>query len=123
LRLANSIDVSNDEMFWEMSGNSEIVAAGKATFAANCVSCHGEDLHGGIGFNLVDAEWVHGARPSEMFHTVDVGIVEKGCDWAPMLGQRRPEVRCLRPQHERPRNVEGRIDRNDEITRFIMDKL
>ncbi len=90
LRLANSIDVSNDEMFWEMSGNSEIVAAGKATFAANCVSCHGEDLHGGIGFNLVDAEWVHGARPSEMFHTVDVGIVEKGMPtWGPLLGQKK----------------------------------
>ncbi len=89
-RLANSIDVTNDDLFWEMSKTPEFVKAGQATFEANCIPCHGKDLHGGIGFNLVDDEWVHGSRPSEIYNTVTNGVDGKGMQsWGPLLGQKR----------------------------------
>lgn len=90
LKLANSIDVTNDSLFWEMSGNSDFVSAGEATFQANCVACHGAKLEGGIGFNLVDAEWVHGAKPSEIYVTVSAGVPDKGMQaWENQLGQKK----------------------------------
>lgn len=92
VRLANSIDVTNDDIFWEMSNNPAFVSEGKAIFEGNCVACHGKELQGGIGFNLVDAEWVHGSRPSEIYITVSKGAPDpsKGMQaWEPMLGQKR----------------------------------
>ena len=90
LRLENSIDVTNNEKFWEMSENQTIVAKGKQTFQTNCVACHGENLRGGIGFNLVDAEWVHGSLPAEIYTTISKGVPEKGMQaWANLLGQKR----------------------------------
>ena len=53
-RLASSIDVSNDELFWEMSNNPTFVSAGQTTYESYCIACHGKELQGGIGFNLVD---------------------------------------------------------------------
>ncbi len=35
IKLANSIDVSNDDLFWEMSSNSTFVSAGQKTYEAN----------------------------------------------------------------------------------------
>lgn len=89
-RLANSIDVSNDDLFWEMSANASVVASGKKSYENQCVACHGKDLMGGIGFNLVDAEWVHGSRPSEIYVSIDKGFQDKGMQaWGPVLGQKR----------------------------------
>lgn len=89
-KLANSIDVSNDDLFWDMSDNPAFVSAGQATFEANCIACHGKELQGGIGFNLVDAEWVHGANPSEIYVTIDKGVPAKGMQaWGSILGQKR----------------------------------
>lgn len=89
-RLASSIDVTNDALFFEMATNPAFVSAGQATFEANCVACHGKDLKSGIGFNLVDDEWVHGSRPSEIYITVSEGVIEKGMQaWETLLGQKR----------------------------------
>lgn len=89
-RLANSIDVSNDDLFWEMSANDSIVAEGKKNFENQCAACHGKDLKGGIGFNLVDDEWVYGSRPSQIYVSIDKGFQEKGMQaWGPTLGQKR----------------------------------
>ena len=90
LKLANSIDVSNDDLFWEMSSNPTFVSAGQKTFESYCIACHGKDLKGGIGFNLVDAEWVHGGKPSEIYVTLEKGVPEKGMQaWESTLGQKR----------------------------------
>jgi len=89
-RLANSIDVTNDTLFWEMANNPTFVSAGKETFNANCIACHGKDLEGGIGFNLVDDEWIHGSQPSEMYVSISEGFLDKGMQpWEPLLGQKR----------------------------------
>ena len=89
-RLANSIDVTNDGLFWEMAGTAQFVSAGQATFEGTCVACHGKELQGGIGFNLVDDEWVHGSKPSEIYNTIAHGVPEKGMQaWESQLGQKR----------------------------------
>ena len=89
-KLASSIDVTNDDLFWQMSVSSEFVNAGQATFEANCIPCHGADLRGGIGFNLVDETWVHGAAPSQIYVTVSQGVPEKGMQaWEAQLGQKK----------------------------------
>ncbi len=80
----------NDDQLWALSLNSETVSAGKATFLATCAACHGENLQGGIGFNLADNEWVHGGRPTEIVHTITNGVVEKGMQaWGSQLGERK----------------------------------
>ena len=90
IRLANSIDVTNDDLFWEMAENPTFVSSGQAIYEANCIACHGKELQGGIGFNLADAEWIHGAKPSEIYVPVSQGVIEKGMQaWEPLLGQKR----------------------------------
>ena len=89
-KLSSSIDVTNNDLFWDMSVNPEFVAAGEATFQANCIPCHGKELQGGIGFNLVDSEWVHGGTPAGIYNTVFNGVPEKGMQaWGDILGQKR----------------------------------
>lgn len=89
-RLAHSIDVTNDDLFWDMSDNPAFVSAGQSAYESYCIACHGKELQGGIGFNLVDAEWVHGGQPSEIYVTIDKGIPAKGMQaWGTTLGQKR----------------------------------
>jgi len=89
-RLANSIDVTNDELFWEMADSADFVSAGQVSFEANCIACHGKDLQGGIGFNLVDDEWIHGSTPSEIYLSIANGFPDKGMlPWENILGQKR----------------------------------
>ncbi len=75
---------------WNFSRDASIVAAGEKTYKSTCVACHGENLEGGIGQNLVDAEWVHGGDPLSIFNTVRDGVLDKGMPtWGPVLGQQR----------------------------------
>lgn len=68
----------------------EAVAAGEAIFKANCVPCHGADMKGGIGPNLLDTVWIHGGKPEEILHTITVGVPEKGMlTWGPILGPQK----------------------------------
>jgi len=70
--------------------DEKIVAAGQKTFNTTCAACHGEDLKGGIGQNLVDATWIHGGTPMDIFNTINNGVTEKGMpSWGPLLGQQR----------------------------------
>ncbi|MEO0795633.1 MAG: cbb3-type cytochrome c oxidase N-terminal domain-containing protein [Verrucomicrobiota bacterium] len=90
IRLANSIDVTNNDLFWEMSDNPAFITAGQKVYESNCVPCHGVNLEGGIGFSLVDSEWVHGAQPSQIYVTVFDGIPDKGMQaWGGLLGQKK----------------------------------
>jgi len=67
--------------------SKENVEAGEAIFKANCVACHGADMKGGIGPNLLDTIWIHGGKPEEIVHTITVGVPDKGMlTWGPILG-------------------------------------
>ena len=62
------------------------VAAGQAAYAA-CASCHGQNLEGGIGPNLKDAEWIHGGDEASVVKTISEGVAAKGMPaWGPILG-------------------------------------
>jgi cytochrome c oxidase cbb3-type subunit III len=63
------------------------IAAGEELFAANCASCHGAALEGGIGPNLADKVWIHDGTPEGIIHTITEGVGAKGMPaWGPILG-------------------------------------
>lgn len=70
----------DDETLIKMSKNATTIAAGEATFKGTCAACHGPEGKGikGIGFNLMDANWVHGNTPKAIFDNVNNGIKYKG---------------------------------------------
>lgn len=64
------------------------LAAGKSIFQKNCVSCHGNAGQGGIGPNLTDDYWIHGAGIDNVVHIVKVGVPAKGMiAWQPILSE------------------------------------
>ena len=54
------------------------LTAGKERFTKDCTPCHGVNGEGTIGPNLTDDYWIHGGKVSDLFHTVKVGVPEKG---------------------------------------------
>lgn len=96
IKMATSIDVTNDDLFWEMSRNPVFVNAGKQTFDSLCVACHLASLKGkgenpgAVGPNLIDTAWIHGGTPKELYATVSKGVLAKGMPtWEPVLGQKK----------------------------------
>jgi cytochrome c oxidase cbb3-type subunit 3 len=80
----------NDASLWEMSRNPVFVDAGRTIFMTTCASCHGTDLKGGIGQNLVDTEWKHGSAPLAVASVVENGVPNTGMPpWGPVLGPRK----------------------------------
>jgi cytochrome c oxidase cbb3-type subunit 3 len=68
------------------------VDAGKAIYTNNCVACHADNLGGGIGPNLTDAYWIHGAQPLDIHRTIQEGVVEKGMlSWQGILTSKQME--------------------------------
>lgn len=70
--------------------DAESIAAGSEIFTTTCASCHKADLTGGIGPNLVDAEWVHGGQPQDVLKTITEGVAAKGMPaWGAILGPKK----------------------------------
>lgn len=68
----------------------ELAAKGQVVFRTNCTGCHGANLHGGIGPNLVDDAWIHGGRPEDVVRTITEGVAAKGMPtWGPILGPQK----------------------------------
>ena len=95
-RLASSMGSLTDAQLWQMSRDPKFVTAGKAVFNTSCVACHLASLRGkdenpaAVGPSLVDDIWIHGAKPADLRHTVDAGVIEKGMPtWGPVLGDRK----------------------------------
>lgn len=86
----NSGNAPTDIQLWKLSTDPSVTAVGQKMYAANCVACHGADLKGGIGASLVDATWVHGGKPTDIYATVQKGVLDKGMPtWGPVLGPAR----------------------------------
>jgi cytochrome c oxidase cbb3-type subunit 3 len=76
-----------DEALVLFSRDPITVRGGRGVFAQNCVACHAANGGGGIGPNLTDGAWLHGARPTEILRTVNEGVLTKGMPaWGPQLG-------------------------------------
>lgn len=96
VKMASSIDVTNDRLFWEMSRNPVFVAAGQQTFNSLCIPCHLPSMRGksenptAVGPDLTDQAWIHGGTPKEIYATVSKGVLAKGMPtWEPVLGQKK----------------------------------
>ena len=69
-----------------------MIAAGKVTFQAYCVPCHGSDGGGVIGPNLTDHNFLHGHTPEDVVRVISDGVLDKGmANWKPVLGQAKVE--------------------------------
>lgn len=64
------VNVDNVELLTDAAS----IAEGKKVYEANnCISCHGQNLEGGIGPNLVDANWINGGGVKDIFKLVSEG--------------------------------------------------
>jgi cytochrome c oxidase cbb3-type subunit 3 len=71
----------------ELTLSADAVAEGEEIFQTYCVACHGANLMGGIGPNLLDDEWIHGGTPEDIVNTITNGVPEKGMvAWGPVIG-------------------------------------
>ena len=52
--------------------------AGESIYVTNCVSCHGKLGEGGIGPNLTDDYWIHGAGMGNVVQVITKGVPAKG---------------------------------------------
>lgn len=69
--------VTDDELS-QLASNAAAIADGKSVYETNCAACHRADGGGLIGPNLTDAMWIHGGTPTQVHHTIAVGVLEKG---------------------------------------------
>ncbi len=68
-----------DALLLKLSKDPKIVAEGKTLFLKNgCVGCHKADAGGMIGPNLTDEYWLHGGKPTQIYHTIFNGVPLKG---------------------------------------------
>lgn len=59
---------------------------GAQVYQSKCVSCHGAQGQGGIGPNLTDDHWIHGAKLTEMVDIISKGVGDKGMPpWGPIM--------------------------------------
>jgi cytochrome c oxidase cbb3-type subunit III len=64
--------------------------AGQKTFMVNCIPCHGQHGEGTVGPNLTDDYWIHGGGIKNIFHTIKVGVPEKGMiTWSTLLSPKQ----------------------------------
>jgi cytochrome c oxidase cbb3-type subunit 3 len=86
---APSAGAVTDQALLALQKNAGAMAKGKEIFAGRCVPCHGDRGQGIVGPNLTDDYWLHGGRPSEIYHTITEGVPEKGM--VPWKTQLSPE--------------------------------
>lgn len=68
----------DEKMLSGLLTDASMVNTGKKTFQSKCATCHGMFGEGGIGPNLTDDYWLHGAQLEDIYHTITKGVPEKG---------------------------------------------
>jgi len=73
-KFANSVNENNVTATTAAKDLTE----GSQVYMTNCVACHGDKGQGGVGPNLTDKFWIHGAGIKDLFRTITQGVPEKG---------------------------------------------
>ncbi|HSO21622.1 MAG TPA: cbb3-type cytochrome c oxidase N-terminal domain-containing protein [Chondromyces sp.] len=61
-----------------LTDDASMMNSGKKIFQSKCATCHGMFGEGGIGPNLTDRYWLHGAQLTDIYRTVREGVTDKG---------------------------------------------
>lgn len=78
-RQASTAQVESEETLTAYMKNEMAIANGAGLFASKCAMCHGENLEGKIGPNLVDTYWTTGdGSRMAILHTIAKGSAAKG---------------------------------------------
>jgi cytochrome c oxidase cbb3-type subunit III len=63
----------------KLLGSADVAANGKSVYAGRCAACHGPELQGLIGPNLVDDFWIRGSgKVGEVALILRKGVIDKG---------------------------------------------
>ncbi len=69
---------ANDTVTYIATTDPASLADGKAIFLKDCAQCHGKLGEGGVGPNMADNYWLHGADISSIVRSVKYGYPAKG---------------------------------------------
>ena len=65
--------------FVSLSAQSKIGTGAVAElYTLYCAACHGEELKGGLGPNLVDETWIQAETDEQIASVIRKGVLEKG---------------------------------------------
>lgn len=68
----------NEELIISIQKDTAAMQEAATIFQENCIPCHGAQGQGGIGPNLTDDYWIHGAKAENLYHTITTGVADKG---------------------------------------------
>lgn len=106
----------SNEMLLALSEDEERVGAGQQTYAQFCAACHGSNGEGGIGANLTDDYWIHGASPMEILGVVSEGVATAGMPaWKGVLGDRKIEEVTAYVLTLRGKNLPGKEPQGEKL--------
>lgn len=72
-------DNYSEEQLNSLFKDNQNISLGAQVYAGKCAVCHGVELQGIIGPNLVDSYWIHTkGTKSGLVQTIDKGVPEKG---------------------------------------------
>jgi len=67
-----------DTLTYQAATDPAFLSSGGQTFQTICAQCHGELGEGGVGPNLTDDYWLHGATISDVVRSVKYGYPAQG---------------------------------------------
>lgn len=88
-KLAPAAGAMTEEGLRALGKDARLMAAAKESFGVRCMPCHGPQGQGIIGPNLTDDYWLHGGKLTEILHTIEEGVPDKGM--VPWKTQLKPE--------------------------------
>lgn len=79
----------NEEELAKLEAQAPVLASGATVYSGKCASCHGPELQGLIGPNLVDEYWIHGkGQRTAIAAIIRNGVLDKGMpQWQGVLSE------------------------------------